>query len=199
MKLRILLGAILAISLLPSIAMAEMSLKDKYKDLQIVDTQDLRDGEFDLPWSEAVIVEDDFKGDYLAVLDRKKIGGGLIGFQKGIISEWSKNQVKVHYYGRPKTMFFFTAGDTYISPVETVTLNIGENTFDLEGSEGTFVITPAIVQAMKDNPESIPKMKITPKDLGNMTGFKEEVFEIGAETVKAWQFIYQDKEIASDR
>jgi hypothetical protein len=199
MKSRILLGAILAISLMPSITMAEMSLKDQYKDLEIVDTQDWRDGKFDLPWSEAVIVEDDFKGDYLAVLDRKKIDGGLIGFKKGIISEWSKSQVKVHCYGKAKAMFFFTAGDTYISPVETVTLNIGENTFDLEGSEGTFVITPAIVQAMKDNPESIPKMRITPKDVGGMTGFKEEVYEIGAETVKAWQFIYHDKQVASDQ
>jgi hypothetical protein len=198
MKSRILLGAILAISLMPSIAIAETSLKDQYKDLEIVDTQDWRKGEFDLPWSETVIVEDDFNGDYLAVLDHKKAGGGIFS-KKGIISEWSKDKVKVHYYGRVKAMFLVPAGDTSVSPVKTMTLNIGKNTFDLEGSDGTFVITPEIVKAMKDNPGSIPKMKVTPKDEGGFTGFTEVVYEIGEDTVKAWEFIYQDKEIASDK
>jgi hypothetical protein len=42
-------------------------------------------------------------------------------------------------------------------------------------------------------------MRITPKDVGGMTSFKEEVYEIGAETAKAWQFIYQDKQVASNQ
>ena len=66
----------------------------------------------------------------------------------------------------------------------------------MEGSDGTFEITPDIIKAMKNNSDSIPKMKITPKDEGGLTGFSEMVYEIGEDTVDAWQYIYQDKEIA---
>ena len=193
MKFKIFIGAILAISLLPSIAVAEINLADKYEDLEIINTQDWREGDFDMPWSDLIILEDDFEGDYLAVLDREKGSGGL-GAETGIVSEWSKNVVKAHYYLRAKGMF--VKGKTYLSPAKTMMLKIGESTFEMEGSNGTFEITPDIVKAMKDNPDSIPKIKITPKDEGGLMGFSEMVYKIGEDTVDTWQYIYQDKEIA---
>jgi hypothetical protein len=70
MKLRILFSAILAISLLPSVAVAEMSLSDKYQNLNVVNPDDWREGDFDMTWSKLVVAEDDFDGQYLAVFDR---------------------------------------------------------------------------------------------------------------------------------
>ena len=187
------LGAILTVSLLPSIAMAEMSLADKYLDLEIINTQELRDGELDMPWSEVIIVEDDFDGDYLAVLDKEKTNGSM-GYQKGAFSEWSKNQVKVHYYSQVKGMF--GGGNTAVFPAKTMTVKIGGNKFDLKGSDGVFTITPDIVKAMKSNPDSIPKLKITPPQESAMFGFSEMVYEVGEDTLDAWEYIYQGKEIA---
>ena len=193
MKLKNLLGTILAISLMPSIAVAEMSLADKYEDLEIIYTQDLLNGDLDMPWSELIIAEDDFEGDYLAVLDREKVKGHG-GFQKGAFSEWSKGKVKVYYYSSVKGMF--GGGNSFISPAKTMMLKIGDSKFSLQGDSGTFEITPDIVNAIKANPNSVPKVKITPKDEGGFAGFSEMVYEIGEDTVDAWQYIYQDKEIA---
>ena len=194
MKLKVLFGAILAVSFLPSIALAEMSLADKYLDLDIVNTQDLRDGDFDLPWSEVVIIEDDFDGDYLAVLDKEKSEGGM-GYKKGAFSEWSKNQVKAYYYSQVKGMFG-SVSSTAVVPAKTMTVKIGASKFDLKGTDGVFTITPEVVKAMKDNPDSIPKLKITPQENNSMFGFSEMVYEVGEDTLDAWDYIYQGKEIA---
>lgn len=90
----------------------------------------------------------------------------------------------------------FGGGNSVVSPAATMMLKIGDSKFSLKGNNGTFEITSDIIRAIEANPNSVPKVKITFKDEGGFASFSEMVYEIGEDTVDAWQYLYQNKEIA---
>lgn len=195
MKLKFLLGTILAINLMPSIAIAETSLADKYENLDIVYAEDWRNGDFDMAWSEVVIVDDDFDGQYLAIFDREK--KGALGAEAGIITEWSKKQIKVNFYHAVKQIF----GGTRMSVgyAEKIALRVGDSVFKLESKDGIYEVTPEMAKAFANAPDEPVKMKMYPSENeGNeyFTAFGEAVFELDIETIDSWKILYGNKEVA---
>ncbi|MEO0853431.1 MAG: hypothetical protein AAFY15_08015 [Cyanobacteria bacterium J06648_11] len=61
-----------------------------------------------IPWSRPVIVRDDFDGDYLAVIDRNFLGNfHLNGAETGVITNWSRNYIRVIVYAANTTCGFW--------------------------------------------------------------------------------------------
>lgn len=187
------IGIILAINLIPSIALADSKVESNTNsDLPVVNTQDWREGKFGkIDWSEVVMIKDDFDGNYIAVLDRKHNGGLLRSIKQGVVSEWSKKKIKVHYYSKMKPMI--GKGYMQVAPIETMILKVGEDIFELTGKNGTFVVTNEIKKALSDAKGDEPKMKITIKKNEAMLAHDvgEMIVEIGEETIEAWKTVYQ--------
>lgn len=187
MKLKILIGAILAVSLLPSIAVAEMSLADKYEDLEIVNQDDWRSFSFgDIIWSEPVIVQDDFEGESLAVFDRNKTGSMMWhGKESGIVSMWNQKNIRVYYYLREESKNLLENDKFTIREAETLTIKVGDELFNLEGKNGNFSMTAELANALANAPEGETKIRLTLEDSGeNITN------KIGKDTVKSWKTVY---------
>jgi hypothetical protein len=196
MKLRILFSAILAISLLPSVAVAEMSLSDKYQNLNVVNPDDWREGDFDMTWSKLVVAEDDFDGQYLAVFDREK--KGLFGAEAGIISEWSQKQIKVNFYYSVKQLF--GGARVSVGYAKNISLKVGDSVFKLESNNGFYTVTDEMAKAFANAPNEPVKMRISPfENDGNeyMTAFEDTTIELDMETINAWKTVYVNQEVVS--
>lgn len=187
MKLKVLLGAIVAVSLLPSVAIAEMSLADKYLDLEIVSQDDWRSFSFDdLVWSEPVIVQDDFEGEQLAVFDRNKSGNiTWLGKESGIVSMWTQKNIRVFYYLREATKSIIEPDKFTIKEAETLGIKVGDKIFKLEGNNGNFAMTEELANALANAPEGETKIRLTLEGSGeNITN------NIGEDTVESWKTVY---------
>lgn len=139
----------------------------------------------------------------MAVLDRVKLRNSALSNKTGVITEWNQNNIQAHFYGKTQMMFgkdFFS-----VVPSETLALRVGEKSFRLTGSNGTFPITEEIKTALKDVSSNggVVKIKLVPaKDAEGMVnsnyGFTETVLEIKQQTVDAWKVVYGSNEIASE-
>ena len=196
MKSKVLLGAIAVIGMLPSIALAEMSLGDKYQNLDIIYANDWREDNLDMPWSDVVIVEDDFDGQYLAVFDREKRSS--LSVEVGIISEWSKKQLKVNFYHKIKQ--FIGKSPLKIGYAERIALKVGDSVFKLESKDGIYQVTPEMAKAFANAPDKIVKMRVYPSEndgIGDVGALQEVTIELDMETIDAWKSIYGNQEIAA--
>lgn len=164
-----------------------------------------------VPWSKPVKVTDPFEGDFLAVFDRNYLGGYLyLEGAKQVISLWTRKNVRVlltensgeygssyspgflyprsHYLGynagflepRPDYLEFVTT-----RKVVKLLLRIGEQVFQLEGSNGTFVVNERVATALKNAPQKNLDIRLV------LEGGETVDSQIGEDTVKAWQTIYQ--------
>lgn len=170
---------------------------DTKSEIPIVDAQQWRTGKFKFPWSKVVMVDDDFDGKYLAVLERQRKRN--MGAEGGIISEWSKKRIKVNFYYSVQQLFgkpIMTIGYA-----ERIDLRVGDSVFKLEGSNGIFKVTDEMTEAFANAPHEPVKLKMYPSEHeGNeyFTAFGEVILDIKKETVNAWKFVYEEKELASE-
>ena len=175
-------------------------------EIRLVDTQKWRKGKFKFPWSEVVMVEDDFEGNYVAVLDREKISNKFIGTSSGIVSEWSQKNIKVNFYtyAQDGVTNLFTGKNVNVIPAQSILLKIGEEIFELTGSNGTFPITEEIINAARNASAGEVKIKVIPTNgsgndlLSAAYNLKETVFEIKEETIDAWKIVYDNNQVAAE-
>ena len=183
----------------------EIDSKDD-SEIRLVDTQKWRKGKFKFPWSEVVMVEDEFEGNYIAVLDRKKINNKFIGTSRGVVSEWSNKNIKVNFYtySQDGITNLFTGKNINVIPAQSISLKIGEQIFELTGNNGTFPITEEIINAAKNASVGEVKLKVIPTNdggdglMGAAYGLKETVFEMKDETVDAWKIVYGNSQVAAE-
>lgn len=217
MKGYFLLGVLLTCSLITSIAVTEASAEaennsdssvteevqskpSSNSEIPVVDVTLWRTGKFKFPWSQPVMVDDDFDGKYLAVLDRERNKGLGIGAEAGFITEWSKKRIKVNYYYSVQQVF--AKPKMSIGYAEKIDLKVGDSLFQLEGNGGIYEVTDEIAQALANAPYEPVKMRIYPSEHeGNdyFTAINDEtIIEIKPQTIDAWKVVYGDKEVASE-
>ncbi len=218
MKTRFLFGVLLTFNLFLPIGLTEVKAEsnsnsdtlitkeaqaksDTNPEIPVVDAQQWRTGKFKFPWSKVVMVDDDFDGKYLAVLERqRKRNKGLnIGAEAGIISEWSKTKIKVNFYYSVQQLF--GKPRMSIGYAERIDLRVGDSVFKLEGNNGIFKITDEMAEAFANAPYEPVKLKMYPSEHeGNeyFTAFGEVILDIKKETVDAWKVVYEDKQVASE-
>lgn len=132
------------------------------------------------PWSTPVWIKDAFDGDYLAVLDRQQHKGLAKGVKGGFLSNWNRNFVEVYFYGIMK-------GTRYRSyPIKEMMVQVGEKKIRLVGTNNRFPISAEVAEIFRTAPEDDAKVTIYVLGVG-----KPLELNIGQDTVKAWQTVYQ--------
>jgi hypothetical protein len=134
-----------------------------------------------LPWSEPVIIQDEFEGDYLAVLDHDYSIYGL-SYEKGIITNWSRDRLQVLIYEGENA-----ATSSYQTlEVASVELTLNQQVFHLKGRLNQFPLPEAVVQSLGSPPTTSPTISYRNADGDVVTHV------IGEGTVNVWPLIYSD-------
>lgn len=146
-------------------------LKDKQTNLPIVRGTTWRSGN-DIPWSVPVLVRDDFEGEYKAVFDKSS----------GLITNWSQQFMEVFLYDKQQ-------GDIF--NVNAFDLQLGPQTFKLQGSQNRFAISGDLSKALREAPAIKPVLTFTiqrskkkPKSIQRTLDLK---------TVQAWKNLYVEE------
>lgn len=156
---------------------------------------DWRSSKLDIPWSQLVLVRDQFEGDYLAVFDKNYSGNNFLsGSESGVVTKWTRGQIGIFAYKKAKSCGFLTCRNVSDASVvgNTLEIKVGEQIFRLEGEDGTFVITDELAAALKSATPGQIMMRITLAGSGlTITN------EIGEGTVQALRQVYQPQNTAS--
>ena len=148
--------------------------------------------EDDLPWSELVLVRSEFRDSYVAVPDRSyETGSGADLRNPGIASLWSRDRLLAIGYGIEQVCFMGFICDTEhpVFPVSTVSLKVGDQVFALQGRRSSFEISDQIAWALKTAEPDQVWLRIAIAGGSNYT-----TRPIGADTIAAFQTLYQDAE-----
>lgn len=165
------------------------SLPDGYDDLQDVQlTSDFRRPNKELPFSEAIAINDPVTGASVGVLDQNFVPGG-----SKVSSSWSRGSIAVGGY------WLFRAGGGFGSepvatfyPFEADILWIpdGDSFLVVKGCNGTFTVTKEIARALASQPSSKNAfIRFTTESNGG-----SHLSQIGKGTVAAWKKIYSSWE-----
>jgi hypothetical protein len=141
----------------------------------------------DIPWSQPVVVKDEFEGDYLAVFDKNYNDDIWTGHKSGVVSNWSRKYLRIYAYDSPPCRGLFCRRAVIVKEASNVSIKAGEKVFRLEGKSGNFNLTEEVAYALKTMPTSRTRIKITFEGNGN-----EVVSDIGEGTVNSWKIVYQD-------
>lgn len=161
---------------------------------RVVNAGDWRSADANVPWSTPVIVRDDFDGDYLAVFDKNYQKNFFGESEHGIVSNWSRNQLRVFAYDSFKICSgFFCNRKVEMRETETVAIKAGDEIFRLEGKDGNYPISEELAAALRDAPPGETKIKV------KLEGRGESITsDIGKNTVAAWETVYQDAEVGTE-
>ncbi|MDZ8134356.1 MAG: hypothetical protein RM049_03530 [Nostoc sp. DedQUE04] len=153
--------------------------------------------DMDVPWSKAVRIVDPFEGELVGVFDRNSLGGYLYrGGSTQVISLWTPSSIRVlvTVNSGQAMSSFYTAGRVYPRPdylrfvttkkVDKLLLKVREKVFQLDGSTGTFAVSPELATALKNAPDENLDIRLV------LEGGQTVDSEIGKGTVKAWRTIY---------
>ena len=160
-------------------------LPEGYGDLQDVQlTSDFRRPNKDLPFSEALAINDPVTGQSVGVLDQNFVPGG-----SKVSSSWSRSSIAVSGYWLFRTGGGF-GGDpvaTFV-PFEADILWIpdGNSFLIVKGCNGTFTVTKEIAAALANQPPGKNAwIRFTTESAGG-----SHLSQIGKGTVEAWKKIY---------
>jgi hypothetical protein len=142
------------------------------------------------PWSEPIVVKDEFDGNYLAVLDKNFNDNFWNGYKSGIISNWSRKYLRIYSYVSPPCHGYFCQRQIHIRESNRVSIKAGEKIFKLEGKNGVFGLTDEIAYALKTLDTKTTRIKVMFENSGD-----EIVNDIGEGTVKAWKTVYFDAQM----
>lgn len=156
----------------------------------VLNTGDWRSAD-DVPFSEPVIINDPFDGDYLAVLD-KNFSGNLRfgGQQEGVITNWSEDYIRVYAYLVTKPcsgIDLFCPPSTTVRETSGLEIKVGDEVFRLEGADGNFPVSAELAAALRNAPPGEALTRITLEGSGGQI-----VNDIGAGTTEAWHTVYQE-------
>jgi hypothetical protein len=159
-----------------------------FKNVPVIANADWRSEKAKIPWSVPVLVRDDFEGDYLAVFDRNYQGNSfLTNRETGIVSNWSRNTLRIYAYDMIKCTRLFCKDIVAIRETSKVVAKIGKQVFRMDGENGNYPISPELALALKNAPSGESKIKIQFEGSG-----ADVVSDIGAGTVTSWKTVYQD-------
>jgi hypothetical protein len=142
----------------------------------------------DVPWSTPVLIRDEDRGDYVAVLDRdyeEGIGADILFL--GVLSNWSRHSLEVYGYGLDQfCVYFFCEASHPTFPVEYVDVKVGSQVFQLppEGNNH-FLIEAELAQALRAAPLDGVKIRIA-------TTSNWVSRPLGQDTVEALHSLYED-------
>ncbi len=163
-------------------------LKELPKDLPTVDI-DWRVHK-SMPYSRPVIIKDAFEGDYLAVLDQNYAGNFFWnGAQTSIVTNWSKKYVRISVISEKEvactSICLSKPIEQVAAKVNSLQVKVGSKVFKLEGTDNQFVVTPELVDALKNAPDENAVIRITVEG-----GGQPVTSSIGRGTVAAWKTVY---------
>ncbi|VEP12972.1 conserved hypothetical protein [Hyella patelloides LEGE 07179] len=193
------LGAAMAVTLSLQPAMSgEKSgqLAISATDYPIVESANL-DTNLDVPWSEPVIVQDPFEGEFIGIFDRHFFSSRVLNTSARleVVSLWSLDTVRFLLAYRDRDCNF---GSTFYHQtlsrdclasnaalkITDVYLKLGEEVFRLESNNSRFEVDEKLATALKNSPSGNVDIRLIVENGETVDS------EIGEETVKAWQFIY---------
>lgn len=151
--------------------------------------QDWRSPKADIPWSEPVIVRDQFDGEYLAVFDKSHSGSAFwTGRESGVVTQWTPTKISVFPYKKTSSCGFLTCNNVMDSSLvgKALEIKLGSQVFKLDGEDSTFTVTPELVKALRSAPDEEVVIRVTLA--GNGSTVKNK---IGKGTVQAWKTVYQ--------
>jgi len=153
------------------------------KDYQI--TADFRSDSKDIPWSEAVAINDPVTGESVGVLDRNYVPGG-----SRVNSQWTRGTIQVNgYWLYSKAVGGF--GGTIVAtfyPFEADILWIPDKDSFLivKGCNGSFTVTQEVADALlNQEPGKNAWIRFSTENTGG-----SHLSQIGKGTVEAWKKIY---------
>ncbi|HEY9824092.1 MAG TPA: hypothetical protein V6D19_01485 [Stenomitos sp.] len=150
-------------------------LQDNQTNLPIVRGTTWRSGN-NIPWSVPVLVRDDFEGEYKAVFDKSS----------GLITNWSQQFMEVFLYDKQQG---------YIFNVQAFDLQLGSQTFKLEGSQNRFVISQDLSKALREAPAIKPVLTFTIQRSKKKPKSIQRTLDL--ETVQAWKTLYKAEGLAT--
>ncbi len=86
-----------------------------------------------VPWSQPVVVKDEFEGNYLAVFDKNYRDNIWTGDKSGVISNWSRKYLRIYSYYSPPCRGLFCTRQVLIHETSNITIKAGTQIFRLEG------------------------------------------------------------------
>lgn len=142
------------------------------------------------PWSEPIVIKDEFDGNYLAVLDKNYNDNIWNGYKSGIISNWSRKYLRIYSYVSPPCRGYFCQRAVHIRESNRVSIKAGEKIFKLEGKNGVFTLNDEIAYALKTLDKKTTRIKVMFENSGD-----EIVNDIGEGTVRSWKTVYFDAQM----
>lgn len=150
--------------------------------------------ELNVPFSQAVQVEDPFEGNFLAVFDRNDLQDYRDRSRK-VISLWSRDSIRVLLTNNLRQCgYAYSASLRYLSPdcrtingagvVRQLLVKVGDRVLQLSGENGRFTVSEEVAGALKTAPEENIAIRLI------LEGGESVDSEIGKETVKVWRAIY---------
>lgn len=139
-----------------------------------------------IPYSQPVVINDPFDGDYLAVIDHNFSGDlFLYGVKSGVVTNWSEDFIRVYSYVEESCGRLFCANNVRIHESNSLEIKIGEEVFRLTGTNGNFEVSPELASALGSAPAGPALTRLRFEESGETL-----TNEIGSETTAAWHVVY---------
>ena len=165
-------------------------------DYPIVESAGL-DTNLDVPWSEPVLVQDPFEGEFVGIFDRHFFHSRVLdtSARLEVVSLWSADKVRFLLALRDRDCNLGSSfhhqtisRDCLVSnaalKITDVYLKLGEEVFRLEDGNSRFTVDEKLAMALKNSPSGNVDIRLIVENGETIDS------EIGKETVKAWQEIY---------
>jgi len=159
-------------------------LPSGYSDLKDVQlNSDFRYPSNDLPFSEAMALNDPVTGQSVAVLDQNFIPGG-----SKVFSSWGRHGISIGGY------WFFKTGGGFSTPIGTfipfeadiLWISDGSSFLVIKGCNGRFTVTKEVAEALRNYPTGKNGyIRFSTEGTGSAI-----LSEIGKSTVQAWKKVY---------
>jgi hypothetical protein len=94
--------------------------------------------EQNLPWSQPVVMVDEFEGNYLAVFDKNFNDNFWTGEKSGLVSNWSRKYLRIYSYYSQPCHGLFCQRTNVINQASQVSIKMGGRVFKLEGKGARF-------------------------------------------------------------
>lgn len=159
-------------------------LPSGYSDLKDVQlNSDFRYPSNDLPFSEAMALNDPVTGQSVAVLDQNFIPGG-----SKVFSSWGRHGISIGGY------WFYKTGGGFSTPIgnfvpfeaDVLWISDGSSFLVIKGCNGRFTVTKEVAEALRNYPAGKNGyIRFSTEGTGSAI-----LSEIGKSTVQAWKKVY---------
>lgn len=168
---------------------ASAYVQERSTQFEVISDNDWRSTNPDIPWSEPVIVRDDFTGDYLAVFDRNFVDRRFT--EEGVISNWSREYIRIFVYYKQRRCgaipVFCNTLNTEMFEANRLEVKIDEQVFAIEGEDGNFPVSEELATALANAPSGEARIRIRLEGSGALI-----TNDIGEDTVSAWRSVYSN-------